>query len=118
MRFMSLVRSAENLGPPPQALMEAIDRGSQEPTATVQLIMTGGLGPSSMGTRVRVKGRKIVVTDGPFTETKEVVGGFAVLETATREEAIAGAKWLMQMHLEHWPQWEGEVEIRQIFAGP
>lgn len=118
MRFMSLVRSAEDQGPPPMALMEAIGKGSQEQAKKGVLVDTGGLAPSAMSTRVRVTGGKVVVTDGPFSEAKEIIGGYAVLETSSKEEAIEAARWLMQLHVEHWPGWEGEVEVRQIFGGP
>ena len=116
MRFMSLVKSAENCGPMPQAFVEAIAKASQEAMQAGTLIDTGGLAPTAKSTRVRVSGGKVIVTDGPFTEVKEVVGGYGVVEAKSREEAVEGAVWLMNMHREYWPEWEGEVEVRQILG--
>jgi len=116
MRFMTMVRAAENQGAPPEALMHAIAKGSEESARAGTLIDTGGLAPSAIGTRVRVSGGKLSVTDGPFAEAKEVVGGYAVLQVNSKEEAIEAAKWFMQLHIEHWPNWEGETEIRQLFG--
>ncbi|MGH7529441.1 MAG: YciI family protein [Gemmatimonadales bacterium] len=56
--------------------------------------------------------------DGPFTESKEVIGGYAVLELPTREEAIRAAVDFMQFHAQHWPGWEGEMEVRQMYEAP
>ena len=61
-----------------------------------------------------IRGGKIVVTDGPFTETKEVIGGFAILSYATREEAVEGTKAFMDLHTKHWPEWEGTSEMHLI----
>jgi hypothetical protein len=68
---------------------------------------------------VRSKGGKLTVIDGPFTEAKEVVGGYAVLEWASREKAVEAALAFMRLHSEHWPSWEGECEVRPItFSAP
>jgi hypothetical protein len=116
MRFMTMVKSAENHGPPPPALLAAIAQGAAEATRAGTLVMTGGLVGSAKSTRVRVQGGRVTVMDGPFTEAKEVVGGYAVLEVASRQAAIDGAKWLMELHAKHWPGWEGEVEVREIWT--
>jgi hypothetical protein len=68
-----------------------------------------------MGARVRVSGGKLTLTDGPFTEAKEVIGGYAVYQVKSREEAIKWTTRFMELHREHWSDWEGESEIRQIF---
>jgi len=115
MRFMTFVKSAERAGPPPKALMDAIAKLGEEATRAGTLVQTGGLLPSAAGARVRLADGQLTVTDGPFVETKELVGGFAVFEVKSREEAIEQALRLMQAHKEHWPGWEGETEIRQIF---
>ena len=65
---------------------------------------------------MRVSKGQLTVTDGPFTETKEVVGGYAQFELKSKEEAIEGAVRFMELHQKHWPEWEGETEIRQIFG--
>ena len=76
---------------------------------------TGGLLPSKDGVRVRLANGKIVVTDGPFTESKEVIGGWAILETASRDEAVRIATEFMELHRKHWPEFDGESEVRPMF---
>jgi hypothetical protein len=115
MKFMTLVKSAENAGPPPQALMDAIGRLGMEAGQSGVMVQMGGLLPSAMGARVRVAKGKLTITDGPFTEAKEVVGGYAVYDVGSREEAIEWTRRFMELHREHWPGWEGETELRQIF---
>ncbi len=116
MKFMMIVKSAERSGPPPQALMEAIDKLGQEAVKAGSMIASGGLAPTAVSTRVRLSGGQISKIDGPFTEAKEVVGGYAVFELKSKEEAIEGALRFMELHKKHWPGWEGETEIRQIFG--
>jgi hypothetical protein len=116
MRFMMLVKHAENSGPPPKELMDAIAKLGEEAVKAGTMLGNGGLAPTAKSTRVRVSNGKLSVTDGPFTETKEVVGGYAMFELKSKEEAIAGAMHFMELHRQHWPEWEGETEIRQIFG--
>ena len=78
MRFMTLVKSTENSGPPPPALMEAITKLSEEASTGGSLLEAGGLAPTAMSNRVRLSKGKVLVLDGPFAETKEVVGGYAI----------------------------------------
>lgn len=118
MRFMTMVKSSENSGPPPQPLMEAIAKLGEENAKAGIMIEMGGLFPSAAGARVRLAGGKLTVSDGPFAETKEVIGGYAVFEVKSRNEAIEQTLRFMELHKEHWPGWEGETEIRQIFSGP
>ena len=120
MRFMSMVKSSENyrLGPPPQALMDAINELGQEMTKTGTMVDMGGLLPTALGAyRVRQSRGKLSVTDGPFSEAKEVIGGYAVFDVASKEEAMALTMQFMELHLKHWPEWEGESEVRQMFEG-
>ncbi len=116
MRFMMIVKSAENLGFPPKPLMDAIGKLSEDAVKAGTMIGSGGLLPTATGTRVRLSGGKVTVIDGPFTEAKEVVGGYAQFELKSKEEAIEGAKRFMELHKEHWPGWEGETEIREMFG--
>jgi hypothetical protein len=116
MRFMTLVKSAEHQGTPPPALMEAIGKLGEEAFKNGTMVQMGGLAPSAAGTRVRVAGGKLTVTDGPFTEAKEIIGGFAVFELKSKEDAIEAARVFMELHRQHWPDWEGESEVRQIFG--
>jgi len=116
MRFMMMVKSRENSGPPPKELMEAISKLSEEGKNRGSLVASGGLAPTTGSTRVRVCQGKLTVMDGPFTETKEVVGGYAVMEFKSKQEALDSAVQFMELHQEHWPGWEGETEVRQIFG--
>jgi hypothetical protein len=118
MRFMIMVKSAESAGPPPMALMAAIGKLGEEAMRAGVIVETGGLLPSEMGARVRLSAGKLTVTDGPFAETKELVGGYAVYDLKSKQEAIDWATRFMQLHKEHWPGWDGESEIRQIFDAP
>jgi hypothetical protein len=66
------------------------------------------------GFRVRLSGNQLKMIDGPFTETKEVMGGYAVVEVASREEAEKLARQFMELHRVHWPAFEGESEVRPL----
>ena len=76
--------------------------------------MTGGLGPTSAGLKVRQSAGKLTVTDGPFTEAKEVIGGYAVYDVASRDELMKWTMRFMDLHRQHWPGWEGECEVREM----
>lgn len=116
MRFMMMVKSSENSGPPPKEMMEAIAKMSEEGEKSGKMVATGGLAPTAASTRVRVSRGNLTVTDGPFTETREVVGGYAIMDFATKEEAVESARQFMELHRKYWPAWEGETEIRQMFG--
>ena len=116
MRFMMLVKSAETAGPPPKELMDAIGKLAEEAVKAGTMGPSGGLAPTAMSTRVRLSRGQIATTDGPFTESKEVVGGFAIFEFKSREEAVESAVQFMELHKKYWPGWEGETEVRQIFG--
>ena len=116
MRFIMMVKTAERSGPPPKELMDAMGKLAEEATKAGEMIESGGLGPTAAGVRVRLTGGKITVTDGPFTEAKEVFGGYAMFELKSKEEALEGAKNFMELHKKYWPGWEGETEIRQVLG--
>ena len=116
MRFMMMVKHAENQGPPPKGFMEVMAKLGEEAVKAGTMVVSGGLAATAASTRVRLSGGQIKVTDGPFTEAKEVVGGYAEFELKSKEEAIEGAVRFMELHKKHWPGWEGETEIRQIFG--
>ena len=118
MRFMTIVKSAETSAPPPQALMDAIAKLGAEAAGKGVMVEMGGLLPTAMGARVRLAGGRLTVTDGPFTEAKEVVGGYAVYAVKSRAEALEWANRFMALHQEHWKGWEGEVEVRQLYDPP
>ena len=115
MKFMMIVKSAERSGPPPKSLMDAIDKLSEDATKAGTMLGAGGLGPTALGSRVRLSGGKVTVTDGPFTEAKEVVGGYAQFELKSKKEAVDAAVRFMELHKQHWPGWEGETEVRQMW---
>ena len=118
MKYLTFIRHSEShrqAGPPP-ALMEAMGKFVEKSLKDGILVDTGGLLPSKDGVRVRLSGGKITVTDGPFTEMKEVIGGWAILQTDSRAEAIRIATEFMELHQKHWPEFEGESELRPMFG--
>jgi len=116
MRFMMIVKHGEQQGPPPKQLMDAIAKLAEEAAKAGTMLGSGGLGPTALGARVRLSGGQVTVTDGPFTEAKEVVGGYAQFELKSKEEAVESAVRFMELHKKHWPGWEGETEVRQMFG--
>ena len=116
MRFMMIVKHAENQGPPPKQLMDAIAKLAEDEAKAGTMLGSGGLGPTALGARVRLSGGKVTVTDGPFTEVKEVVGGYAQFELKSKEEAVESAVRFMELYNKYWPGWEGETEVRQMFG--
>ncbi|HKW03105.1 MAG TPA: YciI family protein [Vicinamibacterales bacterium] len=121
MRYMTTVFAKENQGAPPKALIDAIGRLGMEAGQAGVFVQMGGLLSTASGGRIRQSGGKLTVTDGPFAEAKEVIGGFAIYELASKAEAMAWAMRFMKLHVEHWPAWEGECEVRAMYtegAGP
>lgn len=118
MRYMMMVKGDKDYeagAPPNPALMAAIGQLSEEMARAGVLLESGGLLPSLAGAKVKVAGGKLTVTDGPFTEAKELVGGYAILRAATKAEAIAHGKRFMALHAEVLgPSYQGELEIRQL----
>jgi hypothetical protein len=103
--------------PPDPRLLAAIPQLSEKMPKGCTLVGTGGLAPSSMGAKVRVSGGKVLVTDGPFAETKEIVGGYAIVEVNSKEEAFAIARQFWQLHVDVLgPSYEGGGEILQCFT--
>jgi hypothetical protein len=101
--------------------MEAMGKFVQRSRQDGSLVDTGGLLPSKDGFRVRLAKGTISVTDGPFTESKEVIGGWAILKADTKEEVLRIAREFMELHRKHWPEFDGESEVRPMFepgAGP
>src|SRR5215475_13312091 len=117
MRFMYIVTSPQPNRSPTPALMEAMGKLADREIKAGRMIDSGGLMPVSMGAQVKITDGKLSVVDGPFVETKELVGAYAIFELRDKEEAVAAAKEFMQLHLEHMPGWEGTCEVRS-FAMP
>ena len=122
MRFMMIVKADKNYeagAPPPPELMAAVGKLSEEMIKAGVLLDTGGLLPTSKGALINVKKGKLTVTDGPFSEAKEVIGGYAILHCKSKEEAIERARRFMQLHADVLgPAYEGELEIRQMPDAP
>jgi hypothetical protein len=123
MKYLCFIRHAEKYreaGPPP-ALMQAMGQFVRQSMQDGTLVDTGGLLPSREGARVRLSGGKISVTDGPFIDSKEIIGGWAILKTDSKAEALRITTQFMELHRQHWPAFEGESEVRPMFepgAGP
>jgi hypothetical protein len=116
MRFMMLVKHSESQGPPPKGFMDEMAKLSEDAVKAGRMVISGGLASTAASARVRLSKGQIRAIDGPFTEAKEVVGGFAVLEYKSKKEALEGAVAFMELHKKHWPGWEGETEVRQMLG--
>ena len=109
MRFLSIYKSVERNTPPTQEEMAAMGKLIEEGMKKGWLLATEGCLPTNLGARVRKSSGDISVTDGPFTEATEVVGGFAILQADSKEEAIQLAKDFLK-HVG-----DGECELRQLY---
>ncbi len=115
MRFLSMIRVTENTGQvPSEQLMADMGKLMEELTRAGSLVQTAGLRPTAEGVRVRLRDGNLSTTDGPFTETKEVIGGFAILETKSMAEAIELTKRFLRVH---GAEWNIECEVRQMENG-
>src|SRR5436190_16260703 len=120
MRFMAIVKATKDYEagrPPTPELMAAMGKLAQEEQKLGIFVTGGGLLPSAQGHKVRMSGGRITVTDGPFAETREVIGGFAILNYPSHAEAIAGARRVMQIHAEHGVS-DLEIELRLMMEDP
>ena len=112
MRFMSMIRIQENTAlVPSEKLMSDMGKLIEELTSAGRLISTAGLRPTSEGVRVRLRHGKLSTVDGPFTESKEVIGGYAILEAASKEEAVELTRRFLKVHGD---EWDIECEVRQM----
>ena len=119
MRHLSVIRAKAGQGAPPQALLDAMGPYVTRTMQAGTVVSTGGLAPSAAAVRVGLGDGRIAVTDGPFTGSKEVIGGYALIAARTREDAIRFTRELPQLHLDHGPGWEGECELRElVFLAP
>ena len=116
MRFMFIVTSAQPQ-PPTPALVEAMGKLADREIKAGRMIDNAGLMPLATGAQVRVVGGKLSVVDGPFIEAKEMIGGYAIFELASKEEALASAREFMQLHKDLMPGWDGVCELRAIASG-
>lgn len=119
MRYLTFVKGPEiPMDQIPPAMFAVIAEHSAEQEKKGVLLSAGGLAPSAQAFRVAIRGGKLVVSDGPFTESKEVIGGWAFVSHDSHEAALASAKEFMELHLKHWPGWEGTCEVRPIMDYP
>ena len=110
MRFLCLYKPAQQEGAPPtMEAMETMGKFVEEMMKSGKLLATEGCLPSAKGARVRLTSGKFAVVDGPFTEAKELVAGFALLQTESKEEAIELTKRFLNV------AGDGETEIRQVY---
>jgi len=116
MKFLMMIKHAE--GAPglehPQGLHEAMGKFVEESFKSGILKDTAGLKRTGEGYRIKSTGGKLTRTDGPFAESKELVGGYAIIETKMKEEADALAQQFMELHRLHVPEFECECEVRQL----
>lgn len=115
MRFMVMLNMPEDAGPPPPELPAAMGAEMESLFKSGVMVDAGGLLPSAAGgARVRLANGTVTVTDGPFTEATELIGGYSIVQVASRDEALALATRLIEIHKEYWPGWEGTAEMRQM----
>ncbi|MCQ6268845.1 YciI family protein [Fictibacillus sp. WQ 8-8] len=119
MLFMLIVKASKNSeagNRPSSELNEAMSKYNEELVKAGVRVAAKGLHPSSNGIRISypIPGEKPVVTDGPFTETKELIAGFILIDVKSREEAI---EWAMRMP-DPQGHGEGQIELRQVFEAP
>jgi hypothetical protein len=115
MKFLSMIRGTENTGKvPSEKMMKDMFALMEQMTREGVLLNTAGLMPTAAGKRMRFRNGKVSITDGPFAETKEVVGGFAILEAPSMEKAMELTKRFLAIHD---AQYDIECEVRP-FAGP
>jgi hypothetical protein len=116
MKYLMLIKHSESIRnePIPQALMDAVGEFVGDKMKSGEVKDTAGLKPSAEGFRIRSKANRLTVTDGPFTEGKELVGGYAMIEVASKDEAMKLARKFMDLHRLHWPEFECECEVRPL----
>jgi len=109
MKFLSIYKTAETGVPPSQEEMANMGKLIEEGMKAGYLLGVEGCLPSATGARVRLSNGKVTVTDGPFTEAKEVIGGFAILKANSKAEAVELVKQFLNV------AGDGECELRQVY---
>ena len=113
MRFLCVYKpSKPEGGPPTQKEMDEMGKYMEESFKSGVLLSAEGCMPTALGARVRLAGGKVTVTDGPFTESKELIGGFAIIQAASKKEAIEHTKAFLKI------AGDGETEVRQLHETP
>lgn len=116
MKYLMLIKHDERYWQqqPPQALMDAMGKFMDESIKNGTLVDTAGLRPTADGARIDLRGGRMKLTDGPFTEAKEIIGGYAIVDAKSKEHAIEVASKFMDLHRVHWPEFDGQCEIRPL----
>lgn len=119
MRYMMLIKHTEDYRGKtiPPALMEAMGEFIGENMKKGRIVDTNGLKSSHKGKKVQLRKGQLRVIDGPFTETKELVGGYAIVDLESDQEALELTTQFMELHRIHWPEFEGECELRAVETG-
>ena len=116
MRYLSFIRHSETYrdAKPPAEMGEAMGKFIEKMTREGALVDTGGLAPSKDGFRMRLANGELTTIDGPFTESKEVIGGWAILAADSKPEILRITTEFLELHRKHWPDFECECEVRPI----
>src|ERR1041384_3423504 len=117
-RFMGLVRMEEGVGTPPQALFDAMDAYVGERAASGVFLDGGGLYGTEDAANFVSRGGTVTRVGGPYAEAKEVVGGWAIVQYDTLQEAVADQQEFAELHAKHWPEVTVIATLRQISPGP
>ena len=119
MRYMMFIKHTEDYRGKaiPAGLMEAMDEFVGDNMKKGKFIDGAGLKSSHKGKKIQLRGGRLHVVDGPFTESKELVGGYAIVELESDQEALELARQFMELHRIHWPEFEGECELRPFETG-
>lgn len=117
MRYMVFVKMSEEIKEAPAAVQEVMGKEMAQAFADGWMLDAGGLYETAKSTEFRVSDGTLTTIDGPYSEAKEVVGGYAVIEVRSHEDALAAARRVAEIHQQFWPGWEGSVQVRRI-SGP
>jgi len=114
MRYLCFVKMDESQANPPKAIMDAMEAHIGEAAANGIFLDGGGLYGKADAIEFRVRAGSLTVTDGPYAEAKEVIGGWSICAFETEEQAREEGRRMAELHVTHWPEWEGAIEIRRI----
>lgn len=114
MRYLCLIRASETSGAAPPALLEALNKLATRNFESGAMLDGGRLLSTASGMRGSLRKGKMTITDGPFTESSEVIAGYAILEHPDRETARTFLVEFFEIHQKYAPNWEGECEVREM----
>ena len=118
MKFITMVEAVEGkYGEPPPALYDAIMKLGEEAAEAGVFVSMGGLKDTKDGAALTLADGKIEVIDGPYAESKEVVGGWAIYDVKDKAEAVKWARKFLELHIKHMPEFACTVEVRALMDG-